>query len=73
MSTGSKRILSPFTGRKKRKAWNNTREQPMPEERRQNSAETDRGSHDNQEEWWEEFSDDKSAFYNGSESDDSHN
>ena len=26
MSDGCKRILSPFTGRKKRKAWDKTRE-----------------------------------------------
>ena len=45
----------------------------MPEERRQNLAETDRGSYYNQEEWLEEFLDDKGAFYNGSESDDSDN
>ena len=34
----------------------------MPEKRRQNLAETDRGSYYNQEEWLEEFSDDKFAF-----------
>ena len=45
----------------------------MPEERRQNLAETDRGSYYNQEEWVEEFLDDKGAFYNGSESDDGDN
>ena len=45
----------------------------MPEERRNNLAETDRGSHYKQEEWLEEFLDNKSAFYNGSESDDSDN
>ena len=45
MSDGRKLILSPFTGRKKRKAWNKTREKYMPEERRQNLAETDRGSY----------------------------
>ena len=45
----------------------------MPEERRQNLAETDRGSYYNQEEWLEEFLDDKGAFYDGSESDDSEN
>ena len=28
------RILSPFTGCKKRKAWNNTREKYMPVKRR---------------------------------------
>ena len=42
----------------------------MPEER-QNLAETDRGSYYNQAEWLEEFLDDKLAFYDGSESDDS--
>ena len=73
MSAGRKRILSPFTGCKKRKAWNNTREKYMPEERRQNLAETDRGSYYNQEEWLEEFLDDKGAFCDGSESDDSEN
>ena len=29
MSDGHKLILSPFTGRKKRKAWNKTREMYM--------------------------------------------
>ena len=69
MSAGRKRILSPFTGRKKRKAWNKTREKYMPEERKQNLAETDRGSYYNQEEWLEEFLDNKGTFYDGSESD----
>ena len=73
MPTGRKRILSPFTGRKKRKAWNNTRAKYMPEEKIQNLSETDRGSYYNQEEWVEEFLDDKGAFYNGSESDDGDN
>ena len=41
LSDGHKRILSPLTWRKKRKAWNKTREKYMPEERRQNLAETD--------------------------------
>ena len=45
MFGGRKRILSPLTWRKKRKAWNKTREKYMPEERRQNLAETDRGSY----------------------------
>ena len=45
MSDGRKLILSPFIGRKKRKAWNKTREKFMPEERRQNLAETDRESY----------------------------
>ena len=35
MPDGRKRILSPFTGRKKRKAWNKTREKYMPVKRRQ--------------------------------------
>ena len=43
----------------------------MPEERRQNLAEADRGSYYNEEEWLEEFLDDKGAFYSGIESDDS--
>ena len=44
MSDGGKLILSPFTGRRKRKAWK-TREKYMPVKRRQNLAETDRGSY----------------------------
>ena len=40
-----KLTLSPFTGLKKRKAWNKAREKYMPEERRQNLAETDTGSY----------------------------
>ena len=39
MSDSRKLILSPFTGRNKRKAWNKTREKYMPEERRQNLTE----------------------------------
>ena len=65
MSDDRKRILSPFTGRKKRKAWDNTREKYMPE--------TDCRSYFNEEERVEEFLDDKGHFYNGSESDDSDN
>ena len=45
MSDGCKLILSPFTGRKKRKAWNKTREKYMLEEIRQNLAEADRESY----------------------------
>ena len=67
------RKTNPFTGPKIRKAWNKTEEKYMPEERRQNLAEADRESYHNQEEWLEEFLNDKSAFYNGSESDDSDN
>ena len=69
MPDGHKRILGPFTGRKKRKAWNKTREKYMPVKRRQNLAETDRGSY-YKEEWLEEFLGSKGAFYNGNESDD---
>ena len=73
MSDGRKRILSPFTGRKKRKAWNNTKEKYKPVKRRQNLPEADRESYYDKEEWLEEFLDGKGAFYNGSESDDSEN
>ena len=45
----------------------------MLEEWKQNLAETERGSYYNQKEWLEEFLDDKAAFYNGSESNDSDN
>ena len=45
MSHGLKLILSPFTGRKKQKAWNKTREKYMPVKRRQ--IKTDRGSYYN--------------------------
>ena len=55
MSDGLKRIVSPFTGRKKRKAWNKTRETYMPVKRRQNLTETDRGSNYNKQECLEEF------------------
>ena len=65
---GHKRILIPFTGRKKRKARNKTREKYMQEEKIQNLAETDKGQYYNQEEWLEEFMDDKGAIYNGTES-----
>ena len=42
MSDGRKLILCLFTGRKKRKAWNKTREKYMPVKRRQIA---DRGSY----------------------------
>ena len=73
MSGGRIRILSLFTGRKTRKAWNKTREKCMPEQRRQNLAGKDRRSYYKQEEWLEAFLDDKSAFFDSSESDDSNN
>ena len=62
MSDGRRLILSPFTGRKKRKAWIKTREKYIPEERRQNLAEADRDHITKQEEWSEAFLDDKNAF-----------
>ena len=62
MSGGRKRILSPFTGRKKRKVWNKTTGKYMLEENRQNLAGTDRGSYYNQEEWLQEFLNDKVAM-----------
>ena len=68
MSDGRKQILSPFTGRKNRKACNKTREKHMLVKRRQNLPETGRGSY-YKEEWLEEFLDSKGAFYNGNESD----
>ena len=52
MPDGCKEILIPFTGSKKRKAWNKTREKYMLVKRRQNLAETDRGSY-YKEEWLE--------------------
>ena len=67
MPVGRKWILGPFTGCKKRKAWNKTRVKYMPVKRRQNLAETDKGSY-YKEEWLEEFLDSKGAFYNGNES-----
>ena len=45
----------------------------MSEERKQSLAEADRGSYCNQEEWLDEFLDNKGVFYNGIESDDSDN
>ena len=45
----------------------------MPEKRRQNLAEADRGSYYNQQQCLEEFLDDKGTFYNGTESDNSEN
>ena len=47
MSDGSKLILSPFIGHKKRKAWDKAREKYMPVKRRQ--IQTDKGSYYNKE------------------------
>ena len=66
MSEGRKRIVSPFTGHRKRKAWK-TREAYMPLKRRSNLAETNRGSY-YKEEWMDKFLESKSAFYNSNES-----
>ena len=45
MPDGCKRMLSPFIEHKKRKAWSKSKEKYMPVKRRQNLAETDRGSY----------------------------
>ena len=45
----------PFTGCKKWKAWNETRENYIPEEKRQNLTEADKRSYYNQEKWLQEF------------------
>ena len=66
MSEGRKRIVSPFTGCRKRKAWN-TRETYTPLKRRWNLAEADSGSYC-KEEWIDKFLNSKGAFYNSNES-----
>ena len=68
MCDGCKRILSPFTGCKKRTAWSKTREKYMPVKRRQNLAEIDRGSY---YKWLEKFLDSyfASEFCNSNDSD----
>ena len=70
MTDDPKRILFPFTERKKQKAWNKTGGKYVLKERKQNLPKTDRGSLELKA---KEFLDDKSAFYNGSEGDDSDN
>ena len=64
MPYGRKLILSTFSGRKKRKVWNKTREKYISVNRRQNLAKTDWGSY-YKEKSLEEFLDSKGAFYNG--------
>ena len=49
MSDGRKLILAPFTGRKKNEKYNIIKEKYIPVKRRQNVAETDRGSYCNKE------------------------
>ena len=73
MSGDRKRILSPFTGRKKRKAWNKTRDKMYAWRKKKILAETDRGSYYKQEVWLEAFFDDIRAFSDGCESDGSDN
>ena len=68
MPDSRKRILCPFTGCKKRKAWNETRIKYMKVKGRQNLAETDKGSY-YMEKWLEEFLNRKGAFNNGNQSD----
>ena len=60
MAEGRKRILIPFTGRRKRKAWK-TRETYIPLKRRWSLAEIDRGSY-YKEECIDKFLDSKGAF-----------
>ena len=73
MSHCGKQILSPFTGSKIQKAWNKISENCMQKETRHNLAEKVRESYCNLKEWSEEFRDNKGAFYNGRESDNSDN
>ena len=61
MPDGCKQILSPFTGRKKQKAWIKTRKKYMP---LKNLPETDRWSY-YKAEWLEEFLHSKGPFYSG--------
>ena len=51
MSGDRKQILRAFTGPKKWKAWNKTREKYMPEERIQTLDETDRNNITIKGEW----------------------
>ena len=68
MPDGHKQILGSFARRKKPKVWNKTGVKYMPVKKRQNLAETEKGSY-YKEEWLQEFLDSKVAFYNGNESD----
>ena len=61
MSDDGTLILSPFTGREKRKVWIKTREKYMLEETRQNLTETGRDHITKQKEQLEAFLGDKSA------------
>ena len=65
MSEGRKRILSPFTGRRKQKVCK-TRETYMLLKRKWNLAETDGGSY-YKEEWIDKFLDSEGAFYNSND------
>ena len=69
-----KRILSPFTvGVKNKKLGITLEKNIFRKKKRQNLTETDRRSYYDQDEWLEEFLDNKGAFYDGSASDDSDN
>ena len=68
MPDSRKRILCPFTGCQKWKAWNKTRIKYMKVKRRQNLAEADKRSY-YKEKWLEEFLNSKGAFNNGNQSD----
>lgn len=50
-----KRINNPFTGVKKRRAWNKNVKQTINDERKVKLAESDRGSYYKQEEWIEKY------------------
>ena len=69
MSADRMRVLSPFSGRKKRIPPNKKQRTVMAKENRQNLVNPDWGSHYNQDEWLEEFLEGKGIFYNDSDSD----
>ena len=69
MSADRMRVLSPFSGRKKRIPPNKKQRTVMAKENRQNLVDPDWGSHYNQDEWLEEFLEGKGIFYNDSDSD----
>ena len=66
MSDGCKQILSPFTGRKKRKAWNKIKDKHIPAKRRQNITETNK-KHITKRNDQKNFLDSKDRLYNGNE------
>ena len=68
MSADRMRVLSPFSGRKKRIPPNKKQRTVMAKENRQNLVNPDWGSHYNQDEWLEEFLEGKGIFYSDSDS-----